>query len=220
MFYTIYKTINLINGKVYIGKHETENQNDNYLGSGNNIKRALNKYGKENFKKEILFIFDTEDEMNAKEAELVTEEFVLEDTNYNICPGGKGGWGYINKNNLSPINNGSERHLTRCSKAGIKSAEKQKELMKNEEWVKNKSLAISSVSKQRIKDAGKHWNKGVLKHTDEWKLNQSNLMKEKQGGLKNSQYGSIWITNGCENRKMKSDGVIPEGWYKGRIMRM
>lgn len=34
--------------------------------------------------------------MDAKEAELVTEEFVARDDNYNLCVGGKGGWSYVN----------------------------------------------------------------------------------------------------------------------------
>ena len=97
MYYTIYRVTNIINGKTYTGMHKTNNLNDGYMGSGKLIKRAISKYGTENFKKEILFVFDNEDEMNAKESELVTEEFVKEDTNYNLCPGGKGGWGYINK---------------------------------------------------------------------------------------------------------------------------
>ena len=66
------------------------------MGSGKLITRAIKKYGIENFEKKILFIFETENEMNAKEAELVTEEFVKEDSNYNLCPGGKGGFGYLN----------------------------------------------------------------------------------------------------------------------------
>jgi len=48
----IYKTTNLINGKIYIGL-DTKN-NPNYLGSGTAIKYAIKKYGKENFKKEII----------------------------------------------------------------------------------------------------------------------------------------------------------------------
>jgi hypothetical protein len=92
LHYTIYKTTNLINGKIYIGKHKTNNPNDDYPGSGTDIRKAIIEYGRENFKKEILFIFETSDEMDEKEAEIVTSEFVLREDNYNICPGGKGGW--------------------------------------------------------------------------------------------------------------------------------
>ena len=91
MFYTIYKTTNLINNKFYIGKHQTTDPNDSYYGSGKAIKEAILKYGKENFQKEILFIFQTEEEMNAKEKELITEEFVNRKDTYNMGVGGEGG---------------------------------------------------------------------------------------------------------------------------------
>ena len=93
MYYTIYKTTNNINGKYYIGKHQTTDLNDGYLGSGKLIRRAIQKYGIDNFSKEILHVFDTEEEMNQKEKELV----VVSEETYNLCEGGKGGFGYIRK---------------------------------------------------------------------------------------------------------------------------
>lgn len=90
-YYLIYQTTNLINGKMYIGKHITTNINDSYLGSGVYLNRAIKKYGKENFKKEILFIFDNELEMNEKEKELVNESIVNNSQYYNIMLGGEGG---------------------------------------------------------------------------------------------------------------------------------
>ena len=56
MFYTVYKTTNLLNNKIYIGLHETEDLNDSYLGSGILLKQAIKKYGSNNFKKEIVVI--------------------------------------------------------------------------------------------------------------------------------------------------------------------
>jgi hypothetical protein len=99
MYYTIYKVTNKINQKYYIGKHQTKNLNDGYMGSGKLLKKAINKYGIDNFIKEILHVFDNEVEMNAKEADLVT---ISEET-YNLCPGGRGGWGYINSHNNAKI---------------------------------------------------------------------------------------------------------------------
>ena len=45
MFYTIYLTVNKINGKKYIGKHVTEDPYDSYLGSGIVLSNAIKKYG-------------------------------------------------------------------------------------------------------------------------------------------------------------------------------
>ena len=48
-------------------------------------------YGISNFKKEVLHIFNTEEEMNVCERELLTEEFISSSTNYNSAVGGEGG---------------------------------------------------------------------------------------------------------------------------------
>lgn len=93
MYYTIYRITNKINGKFYIGKHQTKDLKDGYMGSGKLIKRAIRKHGVENFSKEILFVFDNEEDMNSKEKELV----VIGEDSYNLCEGGNGGFGYINR---------------------------------------------------------------------------------------------------------------------------
>lgn len=91
-YYLIYKTTNQINSKFYIGKRVTKNPNDNYTGSGKAIKRAVKKYGKENFSKKILFYLNDKEEMAKKEAEIVTEDLVNDPQCYNIRLGGKGGF--------------------------------------------------------------------------------------------------------------------------------
>lgn len=94
MKYYVYKTINDINGKFYIGVHQsTDIENDPYYGSGRNLKRAIKKYGKKNFHREILFEFDTSEEAYQKEIEIVNCDFLKEFAGkiYNISPGGYGG---------------------------------------------------------------------------------------------------------------------------------
>ena len=90
IFHTVYKIKNTINGKIYVGYHRTLDPHDDYYGSGLLINRAIKKYGKENFKKEILFIYETEKEAKEKEAEIVNEEFVGNKNTYNLNVGGFG----------------------------------------------------------------------------------------------------------------------------------
>ena len=87
----VYKTTNIKNGKFYIGVHSTTDIDDGYLGSGKLIKMAIKKYGKENFKREILYFFKSLSECYEKEKELVTQTFLEKSDTYNICVGGKGG---------------------------------------------------------------------------------------------------------------------------------
>jgi group I intron endonuclease len=200
MFYTIYKITNKIDGKIYIGKHQTKDINDGYMGSGKHLRRAIAKYGIENFSKEILFQFDNEAEMNTKESELVTEEFCMREDTYNLCPGGKGGWGYINKHNLTPRFSG-KRHKKESRKI---MSEKAKLAM-------SLGIIIPLNSSTRL-----DWTGRV--HSEEAKEKIGNSMRGKQMGKQNSQYGSYWITNGIESKKIKKDEPIPEGWNRGRKM--
>lgn len=224
MFYTIYKTTNKLNGKIYIGKHQTENIDDGYIGSGKRLWNSIHKYGIENFEKEILFVFDTEDEMNSKEAELVTKEFCLREDNYNLCPGGKGGWGYINSDEEIIAKRDKYEHKLAGRLAANKVIEKKYGSLYK--ITKEDSLLGSAAFTKKFYDDGNFRN-SVLKNLREANLkSQSPESRQKQKdtmkatnfqqGSKNSQFGKIWITNGQENKKIKREDTIPEGWYKGR----
>lgn len=89
--YYIYKTVNLCNNKQYIGKHYGL-IDDNYLGSGILLKKAIQKYGIENFKKEILYISNSEEENREKEKFYIQFYNAVENPQfYNIAEGGQGG---------------------------------------------------------------------------------------------------------------------------------
>ena len=88
--YLIYKIENLVNGKYYKGQHKTKNPLDNYMGSGDLIIKAEQKYGLSNFIKTILFDYDNFYDMNKKEQELVqiSNCYPFDTMSYNIREGG------------------------------------------------------------------------------------------------------------------------------------
>jgi hypothetical protein len=92
IYYTAYIITNQITGKKYAGVHKTSKLEDGYLGSGHLLKQAINKYGRENFKKTIVEIFETADAMWAWEKEFVSQSIVDNPMWYNINLGGSGGF--------------------------------------------------------------------------------------------------------------------------------
>lgn len=87
----IYQTTNLVNGRFYIGKtHKNQANYNTYLGSGIALKAAISKYGKHNFKREILFECEDENKCYAKEAELVNDSLINNVQCYNMKLGGRG----------------------------------------------------------------------------------------------------------------------------------
>ena len=70
-YYCLYKITNLVNGKMYIGQHRTSNLDDGYMGSSALVKRAIQKYGLENFRKEYLMFCEDLDELNYYERAFV-----------------------------------------------------------------------------------------------------------------------------------------------------
>lgn len=189
------------------------------MGSGKHLKRSVNKYGIENFNKEILFIFDNEFDMNCKESELVTEEFCLREDTYNICVGGKGGFGYINANYLGiPIEEQRKRDPSLSKRASKAGCDKLKEMRKTDEY----KLVMKQTSIKAVLGLKEKYPNGTFHgktHSDDTKALLSASAKGKHDGEKNSQFGKSWYTNGADNIKLKSDDVIPEGFHKGRILK-
>lgn len=166
MFYTVYKTINIVNGRFYIGKHKTKDINDSYLGSGKLLKQAIKKYGKQSFRKEILFVFDNEDEMNNKERELVT----LSESSYNLCEGGNGGFGYINSSGISKFKGKRHTeeskkkmaHFGNTHKKGIPISEEQKKAISIKNSIALKGKPKSDEHRKNISEAIKRKHREKL----------------------------------------------------------
>lgn len=109
-FYGIYKITNKVNGKMYIGKHITDNLDDGYLGSGVYICNAVKKYGKEAFSKEWLEFAENAEDLNYLERMYVDEEWIARPDTYNLAFGGDGGWDYVNTNGLTKHNGMLNKH--------------------------------------------------------------------------------------------------------------
>jgi len=98
----IYITTNLINGKQYVGSHDGE-INDNYLGSGRLIIKAIKKYNKEKFKREIIKECDHSINLILEE-KYIRKYNTLIPNGYNISPtGGHGLRGKLSKETIEKI---------------------------------------------------------------------------------------------------------------------
>lgn len=94
-YHFIYLTTNLINSKCYLGKHSADDLTDKYLGSGKNIIKAIKKYGKENFKREILIFCASQEEAYYQE-KIFSENLNVKCNPmfYNLADGGIGNPGF------------------------------------------------------------------------------------------------------------------------------
>lgn len=83
----LYETTNELNGKYYIGVHKVIGK-ENYFGSGTILKKAITKYGPDNFFRETLMEFDNETDAYEAEKEIVNIDMVKNKNSYNIMLGG------------------------------------------------------------------------------------------------------------------------------------
>jgi len=217
MFFTIYKTTNLVNQKYYYGKHICNMLNDSYLGSGKALRSAIKKYGRNSFKKEVLFVFDDKKSMDLKEKEILSSELIKNENCYNMKPGGEGGsFKGVNKN-TKWINNGVLNKKITISENipegwcfGLISKRTQKpsggKKSKGKIWITNGVENTMIFPNHTIPEG---WYKGRNKAFSE------NKDKFKNGGK--CTKGKIWINNGITNKRIDSKYKLETGWNRGRI---
>ena len=195
MYGYIYKTTNLINNKIYIGQKKSQIFLDNkYLGSGKYLKRALEKYGKENFKVELLEIANSRDKLSKLEIYYI-QIYNSTDKNigYNIAKGGIGGGEvYIHnqfQNRLIPKVS-LESYIKEGWQIGMLPGRKEINHSKTRGLNISKSLIGKPKSVQHIQN-----------HRESLKAAHRH-----------------WYTNGISNILLSEDELIPIGFYRGRTI--
>ena len=195
MFGIIYVTVNKINGKKYIGQHKCSDESDNYLGSGKVLLAAIEKYGRENFKRYTLYVAETKEELDEKEVEFISLfNATHRDDYYNINEGG-------NANRMCGENNTMYGRRGELAPGyGRVYTEEEKEIMrqrilgeKNPMYGKHlteehKEKISNSLSGEKHWHYGQHWN-------DETKEKISNANKGRPGWAK----GKIRTPEHCKH---------------------
>lgn len=204
-YHFLYRTKCKITGTYYIGVHSTSNLDDGYLGSGMLLLESVKRYGKENHILEILKFFNSKEEKFEAEKNYITLEMINDPNCLNFSFGGNGG--IMNEN-----------HYNNFMEAGRK-AFKQK--LQDPEFKQSFAKKISESNYRRIArgEIIKWPDWTGKKHRDETKEKIGKANSITQLGEKNSQFGSFWITNGKESKKIKKGDLIPKDWVKGRNMK-
>lgn len=196
----VYKMINKLNGKYYIGQHVTINPLDEYSGSGYLITKAIHKYKLSSFIKEILFDFDNFEEMNEKEKELVplSSCYPKDPMSYNLMEGG---------------------HCGRLTEETKKKISESKKGEKNPQHKTN-----GRINPAKGKTILERFHNDKTKY-DAWRKSNSEGHKGVNSGEKNGMYGkNIWemldpVTrkNAIEKSRQKRIGQKRTSEQKKRI---
>lgn len=205
-YHYIYKTTCKVTSKFYVGMHSTDNLEDGYIGSGKRLKYSIRKHGLDNHVNEILEFLPDRSSLKSREKEIVNEMFLEDPLCMNLQLGGGGGFS-------------SDEHQRKASLAG---GLKLKEMLETDPALLKKRQETASSTWKKLHAEGKlrYDNMKGKNHSGETKRKIKETRKERGvgEGVKNSQYGTFWVTNGVENKKIKADQLkdyIDHGWTNG-----
>jgi len=192
----IYKTTNLVNGKFYIGKDKYNNKD--YIGSGKILKSAIEKYGIENFKKDIIEVCNSYKELNEREIFWINFTNAIKN-GYNIAIGGDGGDTISNHPNRDEICKKHsdwmfENNPTKGIKRSDDSISKWKESYGNKsEGINNPNYGKNHSDETKSKISKKALGRVVTEETRK-KISLSNKGKKSYWKDKKNKKHSDWMT--------------------------
>ena len=222
MYGYIYKTTNLLNNKIYIGQKKSNVfLKEQYLGSGKYIKRAINKYGKDNFKVEIIDTAESREELSNLEIYYIA---LFNSTNinigYNIAKGGIGGGEvYVNNGYKNEFITKKElnNYLSNGWQLGMLPG--RKEINHSTTRSKNISKALKGKTKSRehvekhskaLKEAKRHWYTNGILGCDLWLKESDDIPAGYYPGRTISEEAKIKNSNSCKGRIPWNKGLTKE----------
>jgi group I intron endonuclease len=155
----IYLTTNLVNGKQYIGKDR--NNNPHYLGGGVLLKEDIKVFGKSKFKKEILEVCSSIEELKQKEVHWLEHFNAANNNNFYNLTNKSGGSDngptktlpYLNRGkSISKSRTGKNYPLASEAQQGLKKTKVSKALIgksKSEEHKRNLSESKKGIPSKR-----------------------------------------------------------------------
>ena len=189
----VYKTTNLNNGRCYIGKRTKPIFDENYFGSGVALQSAIKKYGKENFKVEILGWATSIDELNQLEIDNISL-YKSDNHLYNIAKGGDGG------NTI--LHHPDKDRIIKKRNSGLSSWHAS--LTEEEKILRSKKISDAKKGKtnghlgykhkpetiEKIKASNKNYTK-----TAEWKKAHADAAAKRRGKSFTQKYKPVIINN-------------------------
>lgn len=202
----------MLNGKFYVGRHSTNNFEDGYFGSGKILKRAIKKYGKKNFKKEIIEQC-SDFEILCDREEYWIEELKAIEKGYNIIKTSKGtGCGEANPFYGKKHSEKSLKKMSEIHKGKIISLEQRLNLSKTNKGRKHTEEAKNKIGKaHKGKKLSKEQIDGIKKYAKTLIGDKNPMFGKKHSEkskrkMSNSHKGVIPINKGVpmkEEQKMK-----------------
>ncbi len=231
-----YKITNLVNDKYYFGIRSTDNLNDGYFGSGTALKKAIKKYGKENFSKEIIADYPTRKEASEHEARVVTFELIQLKECYNCKTGGDNEFTFKHtgeaKEKISLHHKGIKRTMSpEWYENNKKVAEKNRGRKHTPAAIEKISIAGTGrkMSEECIENRKKYWKEnpyklkeksykmaktrkesGSYSHTDETKLKIKETVRRSKCIIFGIEYDSMLEASKCLN--------LSKSLVRGRII--
>lgn len=203
----IYKITNMLNEKIYVGqKFKKIEESLDYYGSGRLIKKAIKKYGKENFKKDILEKAYSREELNELEIYFIWEQNCMIPKGYNITKGGNSSLGLKHSKKTKKLIGFASRN--RSLETRKKFSDKMKNHPVSEET--RKKISIANTGKKPTEESKM---KNSLAHLGRKASNETKI----KNSLANKN--TKWINNGFINKKIKINILqkyLNDGWFLGR----